>query len=67
MIYGVQNGYFDSIDVADVVKATTSLREFLETIGSSTMDQIRSEKQISEAIEEALNKLLSEWQISFAS
>ena len=25
LIYGVQNGYFDSIDVADVVKATTSL------------------------------------------
>jgi hypothetical protein len=30
------------------------------------MDQIRSEKQLSEAIEEALKKLLSEWQASFS-
>ena len=66
LIYAVQNGYFDSIDVAEIVKATSSLREFLETIGSPTMDQIRSEKQLSEGIEEALNKLLSEWQTSFA-
>ncbi|MDA0849260.1 MAG: F0F1 ATP synthase subunit alpha [Verrucomicrobia bacterium] len=66
LIYAVQNGYFDSIDVVDIVKATSSLREFLETIGASTMDQIRSEKQLSESIEEALNKLFSEWQTSFS-
>ena len=65
LIWSVQNGYFDSIDVKEVVRATTSLREFFETRGASTMDQIRSGKQLTEAIEADLAELLKEWQTLF--
>ena len=65
LIWSVQNGYYDSIDVNQVVKATSSLREFFETRGSKTMDQIRSGKQLTEAIEGDLAQLLNEWQTAF--
>ena len=65
LIWAVQNGYFDSIEVASIVSATSNLREFLESRGSSVMDQVRSEKQLSESIEESLAALIKEWETTF--
>ena len=67
LIWAVQNGYFDSIDVAKIVKATSSLREFLETRGSKLMDTIRAEKAFSDQTEADLKALLDEWQASFSA
>ena len=67
LIWAVQNGYYDAIEVNQVVAATLNLREFLESRGAGTMDQIRAEKQLSESIEEALIDLLKEWQTAFSS
>ena len=65
LIWAVQNGFYDAIDAKKVVEATTSLREFLETRGSKTMDTIRAEKALSESIEADLKKLLEEWAAGF--
>ena len=67
LIWAVQNGYFDKIEVSKIVVATTSLREFLETRGAKTMDTIRGEKAISEDSEAALKKSLDEWQAGFSA
>ena len=63
----MQNGFFDKIDVANIVAATTSLREFLETRGSKVMDTIRGEKAISDDSEAALKKSLEEWAAGFSA
>jgi len=67
LIWAVQNGYFDAIDTAKVVAATTSLREFLESRGSKIMDTIRDEKAISEESEAALKSSLEEWKAGFSA
>ncbi|MGB0415192.1 MAG: F0F1 ATP synthase subunit alpha, partial [Coraliomargarita sp.] len=60
-------GFYDAIDAKKVVEATTSLREFLETRGSKTMDTIRGEKAFSDATEGELKKLLEEWSAGFSA
>lgn len=67
LIWAVQSGYFDGIEVKQIVSATTSLREFFETRGAKLMDQIRSEKALSDAIEAELKKLLDEWKAGFSA
>ena len=67
LIYAVQNGFFDAIDVAKIVDATSSLREFLETRGSKVMDGIRSDKAISDESEAALKSSLEEWKTGFSA
>ena len=67
LIYAVQNGFFDAIEVAKIVEATSSLREFLETRGSKVMDAIRSDKAISDESEAALKSSLEEWKTGFSA
>ena len=67
LIWAVQNGYFDTIKVANVVKATSSLREFFETRGVKLMGKIRSEKAISDEAETELKSLLDEWKAGFSA
>lgn len=67
LIWAVQNGYFDSIEVAKIVQATSSLREFFETRGVKLMDTIRTEKAISDETTSGLKSLLEEWQAGFSA
>jgi F-type H+-transporting ATPase subunit alpha len=67
LIWGAQNGFFDSVDTKQVVAATTSLREFFETRGAKLMDTIRTEKQLNDAIEADLKSAFEEWQASFSA
>ena len=67
LIYAVQNGFFDAIEVAKIVEATSSLREFLETRGSKVMDAIRGDKAISDESEAALKSSLEEWETGFSA
>lgn len=67
LIYAVQNGFFDAIEVTKIVEATSSLREFLETRGSKVMDAIRGEKAISDESEAALKSSLEEWKTAFSA
>lgn len=67
LIWGAQNGFFDSVDTKQVVQATTSLREFFETRGAKLMDTIRTEKQLNDTIEADLKSAFEEWQASFSA
>ena len=67
LIYAVQNGFFDAIEVAKIVEATSSLRDFLETRGSKVMDAIRGDKAISDESEAALKSSLEEWKTGFSA
>ena len=67
LIWSVQNGYFDGIDVKQIVAATTSLREFFETRGAKLMDTIRAEKAFSEETEAALKSSVEEWKAGFSA
>jgi F-type H+-transporting ATPase subunit alpha len=67
LIYAVQNGFFDTIEVAKIVEATSSLREFLETRASKVMDAIRGDKAISDESEAALKSSLEEWKTGFSA
>jgi F-type H+-transporting ATPase subunit alpha len=67
LIYAVQNGFFDAIEVAKIVEATSNLREFLETRGSKVMDAIRNDKAISDESEAALKSSLEEWKTGFSA
>ena len=67
LIWAAQNGYLDSVEVKEVVHATTSLREFFETRGSKLMDKVRAEKALSDEIEAELKQLLDEWKAGFSA
>lgn len=67
LIWAVQNGYFDAIEVSKIVEATSNLREFLETRGAQLMDTIRSEKAISSDSEATLKSTLTEWSTGFTA
>ena len=67
IIWAVQNGFFDDIDVKKVTEAKDKLREHLETRGSKVMEQLRAEKALSEEIETALKSTLEEWKSAYAA
>ncbi|MFT4901619.1 MAG: F-type H+-transporting ATPase subunit alpha [Lentimonas sp.] len=67
MIWAAQNGYYDSIAVSEVVGATLKLREFLETRGSKVMEQIRTEKALSDECEAQLKSALEEWKTGYSA
>ena len=65
LIWAVQNGFFDTIEVSNIVSATINLREYLETRGTDTMEKIRKEKELSDSVVDSLTNLLKEWETSF--
>jgi F-type H+-transporting ATPase subunit alpha len=67
LIWAVQNGFFDTIEVSKIVEATSSLREFFESRGSRVMATIRAEKAISDASEAAIKSSVEEWKIGFSA
>jgi F-type H+-transporting ATPase subunit alpha len=67
LIWAVQNGYFDGVEVKRIVEATTSLREFFETRGAKLMDTIRAEKAFSDETEAALKASVDEWKAGFGA
>lgn len=67
LIWAVQNGFFDTIEVGKIVAATSNLREFLETRAAKIMDTIRTEQVLSDATDAALRSALKEWQTGFAA
>ena len=67
LIWSVQNGYYDEIEVKDIVAATAALREFFESRGAKTMDKIRTEKALSEEIEAELKSSVEEWKAGFTA
>ncbi len=66
ILWSVQNGYFDDIEVKRVVEATTSLEDFFASRGSEAMAAIRDELKLSDAITTKLRTAVEEWKKTFA-
>lgn len=65
VLWALQQNYFDDIAVEDIVNASESLQEYVETGHSELLQQILKEKSISESIEEHLKKAVSAWKSSW--
>jgi F-type H+-transporting ATPase subunit alpha len=66
LLWGVQHGFFDEIDVKKVQEATANLQEFLTTGKTEVLDRIRSEGKLNDEIEGELKRALEEWKRSFS-
>ncbi len=66
LLWGVQHGFFDEIDVKKVQDATASLQEFLATGKTELLDRLRTEGKLNDEIEAELKSALEEWKRSFA-
>ncbi len=65
LLWTVQNGHFDSIDVKKIVAATESLAEFLNTRKEPLLTKIRTEKALSDSITADLKSAIAEWKPNF--
>ena len=65
IIWAVQNDFFDSIPVADIVNAKDSLRNYAETSCQDLIEKIRQEKKLSDSLIESLRESVSRWKETF--
>ena len=64
VIWAVQNDFFDSIDVADIVKAKDSLRDYAESRCEGLISKIREQKKLSDELIEEL-RAITDWKNTF--
>ena len=60
-LFGVNNGYFDDIDVAKVLDAERGLREFVKTKYASLVDTIARDAKFSKEVEAQLHEALKDF------
>ncbi|MBD5781006.1 F0F1 ATP synthase subunit alpha [Pelagicoccus sp. NFK12] len=66
VLWGIQNNYYDDIDVSKIVAAAGSIREFFTTRKESLLVSIREKAKIDDALQAELKKAYDEWKPSFA-
>ena len=66
VLWALQNGYFDSIDVKKISDAETSLENFAAMRGKDTVAKIAKEKIISDALAAELKAMCDDWRKTFA-
>ncbi len=67
VLWGIQNKYYDSIDVSKIVAAAKSIREFFTTRKESLLVSIREKAKIDDAIAADLKKAYDEWKPTFGA
>ncbi|GAB4271943.1 MAG: F0F1 ATP synthase subunit alpha [Opitutales bacterium] len=67
LLWAMQNGLFDSIDVKKIVEAKDSLEEFLCTRKKSVVDAILQTGKLTEEIEGQLKEACEEWKRTFSA
>ena len=67
VLWTLQKGYFDSIDVKNVVAASNSLRDFFITRKEALLTTIRTKAALSPEIEADLKTAADEWKAGFAA
>ena len=60
-LFGVNNGYFDDIEVAKVLDAERALREFVKTKYASLVDTIARDAKFSKEVEAQLHEALKDF------
>ena len=67
LMWAVQNGYVDSIEVGDVTSAIANLEENLTTAKADLLTRIRREKKLSDEITADLKSAIESWKSGYAS
>ncbi len=67
ILWTLQKGYFDSVEVKNVVQAAVSLREYLTARRDSLLAAIRTKAALSPEIETDLKAAAEEWKATFAA
>jgi F-type H+-transporting ATPase subunit alpha len=67
ILWTLQKGYFDSIEVKNIVQAAVSLREYLTARRDSLLTAIRTKAALSPEIEADLKTAAEEWKATFAA
>jgi len=66
LLWSLQNNFFDSIAVDQIVAASASLQEYLETGHRELLNKIRDEKKLGDEIEKGLREAVEAWKSNFA-
>ncbi len=67
LLWAVQNGYVDSIDVAGVAPAMNNLEENLTSAKPDLLKRIRDEKKLSDDLSAELKSAIEAWKAGYAS
>jgi len=67
LLWSLQNEFFDDIDVGDIVKAASSLQEYLETGKRDILDKILDKKKLDDDLEAELQEAVAAWKSSFGN
>ncbi len=65
VLWGMQNNYYDEVDVSDMVSASHSVREFFQNRKESLLDAIRNKAKIDDELQVELKKAYEEWKPTF--
>ncbi len=65
ILWAMQNDYFDSIETSEIVRASSSLEEFLTTRKEQVLSRIRTEGKIDDSLETDLKSAIDEWKKGF--
>lgn len=66
ILWGMQNDYYDEIDVSKIVAAADSVREFFISRKESLLTDIRNKKKLDDGLNAELKKSFDEWKPTFA-
>ena len=66
VLWGIQNNYYDSIEVSKIVAAANSIRDFFQSRKEGLLVSIREKAKIDDAVAAELKKAYDEWKPSFA-
>ena len=67
ILWALQKGYFDSIEVKNIVQAANSFREYLTARRDSLLTLIRTKAALAPEIETDLKAAADEWKATFAA
>lgn len=66
ILWALQNGFFDSVDVKKIAEAGQSLENYASTRGKDIIAKILKEKVISDSLADELKSMCDEWKKTFA-
>lgn len=67
LIWAMQNGFFDAIDVKQIVDASKNLEEYLKTTNKNLLSSIYTTGKLTEEIEGQLKSACEEWKRSYSA
>jgi len=66
IMWGMQNDFFDSIDVDKISEAVASLKDYLSAQGKEVCNEIYQSGKLEESTEQNLSSALEDWKRTFA-